>query len=860
MSTVGTYCQNSSVLVYNWSGRIYTPEELNRAIVALTAVANNSNSVVSKFAIVLGDYNAAMSSVPVSDIELFYEWYTGAGKRSSFAQLDSHIRLLISVPTVAQWAVSDEVWLYAGDVDSYNLFPGAGKVSDVFDDLADSSWPHYGSSWLGLPMSGAASRAVYSTIVAKIGNSVYMYSPSLKSFDIVQNESAVSILTKPYYYIINTDITSIDTPPLGRASCVVAPDTEDNIPLLHMGAHAGLNDPHVGAWRMMLGADLIGTPPAYLSVLYRRSYYPEYYAANDIDASLYWSKEALQPSLLRTRYSVVEVAQAQDTVQQIHDNATIVGISEPDGVRANLFFEVPVYSGPMPSDSGFAGGKALLAYQVSVNIRHRDTGSLIFQQTISAPIISQWTIPYQTYPVYFRVPITDITGVSEEQGVQRWGAFAEHNDPDGIYGIHGKYDATTLGNTVVRLSTYTNTIPCYDTINNSRAWLSTPPTINKPIRFPGTGAYTLQISYKGFAVSSGSLVATSDASFGSFGSGMHDVIKGWLERNIGADFSDLFDKRFDLLGYYDSFNNIDCTKIGGAVGVSSDGANLMITPIASADMSGMIEHEFFVTDSITNNLIIDPGLMVGEQVVTQNPTIRWHWQDAAEAPNIDYYVFEAWRNGVSMDLGNDIGKTLYTDEMSFQLLTDATPASYTIRVRGIPVDQPFAYLAEKTFALSPVSAPELAVSNITLTCEVEKPRFQPIRLLCYNQEPSSESPGYYSPDIEGADKTDWQTLTPPVLNTYNGILEFYYSDGKIYTNADLRSVAKYVIIIYYRLYDFISLELDLERSNEHSPRVYGYTIACSPDVFTPPPSQLTAPSTPTKRPTVRKDLTERATA
>jgi hypothetical protein len=227
-----------------------------------------------------------------------------------------------------------------------------------------------------------------------------------------------------------------------------------------------------------------------------------------------------------------------------------------------------------------------------------------------------------------------------------------------------------------------------------------------------------------------------------------------------------------------------------------------------------------------------------------SPTIQWSWRSPDKAPGVDYYILTVLRNHVPYDLGNDIGTELYTKEQFYRLPTDdSASTAYQITVEAVLVDQDQpSIIATQELVLTPTANIPLLLADAWLWRTRSNKRFSPIQVYCYDSFSAAkddEVSGYKHAKITGIDVTDWISLLPGKLSEYNGQLEYYYHDGKIYTNVDIRSLLGAegcTVLVYYRLYDAVRLEMDITATDltKVGPRIYKYYLACLPTVFVAP--------------------------
>ena len=334
------------------------------------------------------------------------------------------------------------------------------------------------------------------------------------------------------------------------------------------------------------------------------------------------------------------------------------------------------------------------------------------------------------------------------------------------------------------------------------------------------------------------------------------MLSAWITNEIslsvgtsGEGFLEGYQHEFDDLGstiidasdyYYPARHRY---YIGGALGVQRDSTGALALGSADlGDLPVLFSSTFRVIPGLNSELIVTPTS--NSPAVQQNPTISWSWTNPAETPDIDYYMITVEREtdeGIYTQYYlPSYGDALITKERSFVLETAPnTNCHYKITVVAVPTDANLpAKIGTTSISVLTPTTRVVDLSGVILSTERPRLQYKPIRLVGYTN--AEDAHNNKTPLFEGVDKTNWLTMTPPILTTYTNTVEFYYSGGKLYVNTDLRALAGCVALIYDRLYDSVELHLNLEHSgyNDYQgPKLYKYYIACLPeavDIRRPP--------------------------
>jgi len=374
-----------------------------------------------------------------------------------------------------------------------------------------------------------------------------------------------------------------------------------------------------------------------------------------------------------------------------------------------------------------------------------------------------------------------------------------------------------------------------------------------PLTLEAGKAYTLRIRGSGTLVSVGKdfipFVGLSDTTAMTASGQLTKVIKSWLNSEVITAGALINQNEFDIAEIGSAVQSVPYPKppfyyIGGIIGLqTTDGGGLIVGGVTTADLPELINYRFRVVDGSFARLQVTSG-MTGENTGA-DPYISWHWYGDEDIPDIEYFVVRVQRGDgttfVDYEL-QDFGSRLITREMGFKLYTadaDAVTTNYCITVEAVPTDPDLmSIMGEVTILSNPTQVIDFALAGATITQDIPRPRYQPIRILGYESIEAVQADApllYKNPMFEAVDKTGWKTMLPPTLSTYANTVEFYYRDGKLYTNTDIRALAAHVVVIYERLYDSVAVRFTMTADQEIAnnvggPKIYKYYIACLPEL------------------------------
>jgi hypothetical protein len=944
MPTFNQWCHEKGTVegIYNWSVPLFTRAEINESLSNMRATLGQPDASL----VIVGEFNTDLSSTEIQ--------FLGADNRGQvllipttqpLASFISQARILIAVPRTE--VMEDDVWLYAGDADSWQIIPEHMTTTPSAYHASFSS--ALGQAWQGISSTMNTANVATEFWVAilhrKAGN-VYIDSHCAKllsllpnrlhavdSFDIAWANRQLNILDLGYYNYNSGNVLPYTAPnsqgievDVGESPTIIIGDT---------GAIIG-GIPTAVDWTPWYAGALLGAigKTVVRGVKYRRWYYPHHTAATLISQNI----EAYD-------FSIEHQVAANITVQDLHNDATI--FTDNGTVALRALVPVLASTAPLPSTQ-------LLAYHMAIDIHKYDerTGveKLVYTQYLNCPILKHYsdsvapianppteptlvpttggtldtneiykysysvltdlgetcstrpevscttgpttpsivvtfptiadpaiegygyrlyrwhdnvwykktTLLPQSYTQYVTFtdssmsadwvgsgttdprPTTNTTGSVSGETFYRIPIFSGDEsktafiDDCSQYGIRGLYNSGSIYTTI---STITNdgTEPGswakeWDTgISNS---LLHNTFLNLGVNPSGTYHFKVRGHAKVIAKSSMIDFVPVCNTWGAWGGGysisdgLYDNIHQ-LITNVGANLS--ADTRASLTTLGDGSVAAPVSSLAGYIGLTFDGTTYHGTTIQTADLDTLVEYDFEVRNLSAYSLTISTSHTVGP-----NPTISWHWNDLSITPEIAFYKVRVLKDGTQIDIGS-LGNVLYTRETFFVLpTTGSTTSTYTIEVTAIPKDVDIPVATDSLiFDLDPNVAltDPIIFIGATLTATKTLARYQPIILKLYTAAIDIKplTPWVDKPAYVGVDKTNWATQTTPALDAFDGEVQFYYKDGKIYTNVDIKSLVTHAVLQYSRLYDYVAVEVDLTKTAAVAPRLYEYHLACLPE-------------------------------